>query len=163
LKFERWGKGIAAGMKTTAKNFFRKPITTQYPEERLNVSQRIRGNQLIWDKETCNACSACQRACPVSCINITTSRGEDKKLHLETYKLDIGLCIFCGLCVESCPTKCLFMSTDYEKFSYNRESFKLTGDDLVPSEERNASGYFSLENEVKMPKQTLLIDRRHKK
>lgn len=149
-------------MKTTAKHLFRKPITTQYPEERLNVSRRIRGNQLIWDKETCNACGACQRACPVGCINLTTSRGEDKKLRVDTFKLDVGLCIFCGLCVESCPQTCLFMSTDYEKFGYNRAAFELTGDDLAPSEERKPSGYFSPENEAKMPKQTLLIDRKHK-
>ena len=163
MKFERWGEGIAAGMKETAKNFLRKPITTQYPEERLNVSRRIRGNQLVWDKETCSACGTCQRACPVGCINLTTSRGEDKKLRVDTFKLDIGLCIFCGLCVESCPKISLFMSTDYEKFGYNRETLKLTGDDLALSEKCKPSGYFSPENEAKLPKQTLLIDRKHKR
>ena len=161
MKFKQWGKGIAAGMAMTLKHLFRMPITTQYPEERLNVSRRIRGNQLIWDKETCIACGACQRACPVGCINLTTSRGEDKKLRVDAFELDIGLCIFCGLCVESCTKNCLFMSADYEKFAYNRKNLKLTGNDLIPSEERRPSGYFSPENEVKMPKQTLLIDRKH--
>jgi NAD(P)H-quinone oxidoreductase subunit I len=160
LKFERYGKGIASGMAITMKHFFRKPITTQYPEERLDVSRRFRGNQLIWIKEKCSACGACQRACPVNCLNLTTSRGEDKKLHVDIFKLDIGLCIFCGLCVESCPTHNLFMSTDYEKFSYNREALKLAGDDLAPSEKRIPSGYCSSENEAKMPKQTLLINRK---
>jgi NAD(P)H-quinone oxidoreductase subunit I len=150
-------------MKVTAKHLVRKPITTQYPEERLNVSRRIRGNQLIWEKGDCNACSACQRACPVGCLKITTSRGEDKKLHVDSITLDIGQCISCGLCVEACPEKNLFMSTDYEKGAYSRKAFKLTGEDLVPSEKHSKSGYYSPENEAKLPKQTLLIDRKHKK
>jgi len=163
LKFERWGKGIAAGMGVTAKHLFRKPITTQYPEQKLNVSRRIRGNQLIWIEEECTACGSCQRACPVGCLKLTSSRGEDKKLHVDSFDLDIGLCIFCGLCVESCPKKNLFMSSDYEKHAYNRKDFQLKGKDLAPSEKLQASGYYSPENEAKMPKQTLLIDRKHKK
>ncbi len=163
MKLDRWGKGILAGMRITAINLTRKPITTQYPEEKLNVSRRIRGNQLIWEKENCNACSACQRACPVGCLKITTSRGEDKKLHVESITLDIGQCIFCGLCVEACPQNNLFMSTEYEKGAYNRNKFKLTGEDLAASEKHQRSGYYSPENEAKLPKQTLLIDRKHKK
>ena len=161
MKHEQWGKGIAKGMKVTAQHLFRKPITTQYPEEKLNVSRRIRGNQLIWIKEECTGCSSCQRACPVGCLKLTTSRGEDKKLHVDKFAVDIGLCISCGLCVEACPKKNLLMSTDYEKYSYNRKGFELTGDDLAPSEKRKASGYYSPENEAKLPKQTLLIDRKH--
>jgi NAD(P)H-quinone oxidoreductase subunit I len=150
-------------MVITMRHLFRKPITTQYPEQKLNVSRRIRGNQLIWDKELCAGCGSCQRACPVGCLKLTTSRGEDKKLHVDAFTLDIGLCIFCGLCVESCPKRNLFMSTEYEKFSYNREAFMLKDDDLAPSEKREASGYYHPENEAKLAKQTLLIDRKHKK
>ena len=161
MKFERWGKGILMGMKTTMKHLFRKPITTQYPEERLDVSRRIRGNQLILDIERCTACGACQRACPVGCINLTTSRGEDKKLHLDKFEVDIGLCIFCGLCVESCPVNCLYMSTDYEKYAYTRDTLKLDEDDLAASEKGKPSGYFSPEKEAKLKKQSLLINRKH--
>ena len=159
MKFERYGKGIAKGMALTLKHFFRRPITTQYPEQRLNVSRRIRGNQLVLDKNACNACSACSRACPVNCITIVTSRDENKKLRLDKFEQDIGICISCGLCVESCPIKCLFMSCDYEKSSYSRKTFILTGEDLVHSEKLVPSGYYSPENEAKLPKQTLLIDR----
>lgn len=159
MKFERYGKGIAKGMALTLKHFFRRPITTQYPEQRLNVSRRIRGNQLVLVKGTCSACSACVRACPVGCLTIVTSRDENKKLKLDKLEQDIGICISCGLCVESCPQKSLFMSCDYEKSAYNRKSFILSADDLAPSEKQVPSGYFSPENEAKLPKQTLLIDR----
>lgn len=159
MKFERYGKGIAKGMSVTLKYFFRRPITTQYPEQRLSVSRRIRGNQLIWDKDKCIACSACSRACPAGCLTVVTSRDENKKLKVDKFEQDIGICISCGLCVEACPQKNLFMSCDYEKSAYNRKKFILSGDDLLESEKRKPSGYFSLENEAKLPKQTLLIDR----
>jgi hypothetical protein len=51
------------------------------------------------------------------------------------------------------------MSYDYEKASYTRKQFILSGEDLLESEKRKPSGYFSPENEAKLPKQTLLIDR----
>ena len=159
MKFERYGKGIAKGMALTLKHFFRRPITTQYPEQRLNVSRRIRGNQLIWEKGACIADSACSRACPVGCLTMVTSRDENRKLKVDKMELDIGLCISCGLCVEACTQHCLFMSCDYEKSAYSRKNFILTGEDLKPSEKRIPSGYFSPENESKLPRQTLLIDR----
>lgn len=160
MKLERYGKGIAKGMALTLKHLFRRPITTQYPEERLNVSRRIRGNQLVWIKDGCIADSACSRVCPVGCINIVTSRDENKKLKVDKFEQDIGLCISCGLCVEACPRICLFMSCDYEKFSYSCGSFKLSNEDLAPSDKLKASGYYNPENESKLPKQTLLIDRK---
>jgi len=73
LKFERYGIGIAKGMALTFKHFFRRPITTQYPEERLTVSRRTRGNELAWDKEACVGCFTCARSCPHGCLDIVTA------------------------------------------------------------------------------------------
>jgi len=73
LKFERYGIGIAKGMALTFKHFFRRPITTQYPEERLTVSRRTRGNELAWDKEACVGCYTCARSCPHGCLDIVTA------------------------------------------------------------------------------------------
>lgn len=161
MKFKNYGKGVAKGMGVTAKHLFRKPITTQYPEEKLDVSRRVRGNQLIWNKETCSACSACSRACPANALTILTSRDETtKKLKIDKIELDAGICISCGLCVEACPQKCLLMSTDYERGVYSRRRLVLGGGDLTPSEKQKPSGYYSPENEAKLPKQTLLIDRK---
>jgi len=73
LRLERYGNGIARGMAVTLKNIFRKPITTQYPEERLVVSRRLRGNVLAWSPEKCVGCYTCARSCPHGCIEIATS------------------------------------------------------------------------------------------
>ena len=73
MRFERYGIGIAKGMALTFRHLFHKPITTQYPEERLNVSRRIRGNELAWDKEKCTGCYTCAQSCPHGVIEIVTS------------------------------------------------------------------------------------------
>ncbi len=73
MKFEHYGIGIAKGMALTFKHLFRHPITTQYPEERLTVSRRIRGNELVWDKERCTGCATCAKSCPQGAIQIITS------------------------------------------------------------------------------------------
>ncbi len=73
MKFERYGIGIAKGLALTFKHVVRKPITTQYPEERLTVSRRTRGNELAWDKGKCTGCYTCARSCPHGCIDIATS------------------------------------------------------------------------------------------
>ncbi len=73
MRFERYGIGIAKGMALTLKHLFRKPITTQYPEERLTISRRIRGNELAWDKDRCTGCYTCARSCPHGVIEIVIS------------------------------------------------------------------------------------------
>lgn len=78
MKFKGFGLGIAKGMALTFKHLFRKPITIQYPEERLTVSRRIRGNELAWDEEKCTGCYTCARSCPHSVIEILTPENGSK-------------------------------------------------------------------------------------
>ena len=80
MRFERYGNGIAKGMALTFKHLLRKPVTTQYPEEKLTVSRRIRGNILGWSQEKCIGCYTCARSCPHGCIDITTSERGKKGL-----------------------------------------------------------------------------------
>ncbi len=72
MRFERYGIGIAKGMTVTFKNLVRKPVTTQYPEEKLTVSRRTRGTELIWDEERCSGCTTCAKSCPQGTIKIKT-------------------------------------------------------------------------------------------
>jgi len=160
LKLERYGKGIAKGMALTFKHLFRRPITTQYPEERLTTSRRIRGYELVWDKEKCTGCATCAKSCPQGAIQIVTSvSAEENKYEVEKFEVDTGYCIFCGLCVESCPYEALFMGYAYERARYRRQELVLTKEDLLLSDERQPSGYARPKIEAALPQQTLLLDR----
>lgn len=78
MKFEHYGIGIAKGMSVTLKNLLRRPVTTPYPEERLTVSRRLRGNELIWSKENCTGCATCVINCPHGVIDIAWQAGVRK-------------------------------------------------------------------------------------
>lgn len=159
MKFEHYGIGIAKGMALTFKHLFRKPITTQYPEERLTVSRRTRGNELAWDKERCTGCATCAKSCPEGCIEIITSRGEENNYIVDKLEVDMGRCIFCGLCVEACPFEALFMGYAYERARYRRQELVMDKEGLLLSGERQPSGYARPKIEAGLPRQTLLLDR----
>ena len=89
---------------------------------------------------------------------MATSRDENKKLKVDKMDYDAGVCIFCGLCVEACPQKCLYMASEYEKSVYSRKNLNFTKEDILMTEKSKPSGYYSPENEGKLPKQTLLVD-----
>ena len=120
--------GIAQGMWTTLKHFFTslgKPVTVQYPEERLPLSVGFRGlPRLVYDLKTgdarCVACAICANACPVGVIHIDAHRGPDGRKLLDRFDIEAGGCIYCGLCVEACPFDALTMTSGFELASYNR-------------------------------------------
>ena len=159
MKFERFGLGILKGLALTVEHLFRKPITTQYPEERLTVSRRIRGNELIWAREKCTGCATCAKSCPQGAIEIVTSTGEENSYIVEKFEVDSGYCIFCGFCVEACPYDALFLSYDYERSKYRRQELVKAKEDLIASEQKLASGYGHPEVETTLPRQTLLVER----
>ena len=161
MKFERYGKGIAKGLTVTIRYLFRHPITTQYPEQRLNTSRRIRGNELIWSQEKCTGCATCVKTCPQGVIEIITSPNlVNNKYVVEKYQIDTGYCIQCGLCVEACPYQALFMGYSYERAKYRRSELVQNKEDmLLESGEKQPSGYFYPEIAEELPRQTLLVER----
>ena len=162
MKFERFGLGILKGLAITLKHLLRRPITTQYPEERLTVSRRTRGNELVWSEKRCTGCVTCAKSCPQGAIEIITSipdSPEGNSYKVEKFEVDSGYCIFCGLCVESCPYDALFLGYDYEKSRYRRGELVKDKDELIVCGQKQASGYGHPEVEETLPQQTLLVRR----
>lgn len=160
MQFERYGKGIAKGLRVTIQHLLRHPVTVQYPDQRLNTSRRIRGNELIWDNVKCTGCGTCAKTCPQGAIKIITSvNPEENKYTVETIEVDTGYCIFCGLCVEACPYGALFMGYAYERAQYRRSDVVQANEGLLESADRRRSAYFHPEIAEELPRQTLLVER----
>ncbi len=159
LKFDHYGKGLAKGLWVTLRHVLRHRITTQYPEERLQVSRRFRGYELVWDKERCTGCGTCGKSCLQGSIEIVTSRGDENSYVVDKFEVDTGRCIFCGLCGVSCPYDALFLSMKYECSQYQRQELVLSKEQLERTGDSQISGYFHPEIEESLPEQTLLLDK----
>ena len=159
MSFEHYGIGIAKGMLMTLKHFVRRPITTQYPEQRLDISKRSRGNVLIWRRDSCTGCATCTKACPQGEIKVVTSRGKDNTYVVERFEMDAGHCIFCGLCVEACPFNALLLGRSYEEASYRRSPLIRGKEEMTLAAAGEASAYFHPELDEGLPQQNLLVER----
>jgi NAD(P)H-quinone oxidoreductase subunit I len=164
LKLERYGIGIARGLALTLKTLLHRPITVQYPEQRLNVSRRIRGNELVWNTAKCTICTTCAKSCPQGAIHMVYSAdpANPNKLSITKMEVDMGYCISCGICVESCPYNALFMGYAYERAQYRRGELVQHDEQLLASETRKASAYMHPDMEKELPEQTLLIRQIHR-
>lgn len=157
MTFERFGLGIAKGLALTFKHLFRPIITTQYPDMRLEVSRRIRGQQFFWKEDLCTGCATCAKNCPHGIIQIETSKVDgSSQLVVDKIVFDTGRCMFCGLCVEVCPYNALFMGRSYEQARYSRRLL-WADKEVLTAPDVQASAYAHPEIAEQIPKQTLLV------
>ncbi len=111
---------IGQGLAVTFDHMRRRPITVQYPYERLIPSERFRG-RIHFEFDKCIACEVCVRVCPINLPVVDWEFDKaSKKKKLNHYSIDFGVCIFCGNCVEYCPTNCLSMTEEYDLCTYDR-------------------------------------------
>jgi NADH-quinone oxidoreductase subunit I len=108
------------GLSITLSYLMRRPITTQYPdrtelEVKDTLPPRYRGFLEV-DTSICTGCQACERACPISCIQITLEKDlvNPKQRVVSQFDIDEAKCMFCGLCVEPCPTGSIQHSREFE-------------------------------------------------
>ncbi|MEE9166748.1 MAG: 4Fe-4S binding protein [Candidatus Neomarinimicrobiota bacterium] len=151
---------LLVSLRVTILHFFkarRGIVTLQYPVERWPRPERNIGfdldrynvirSRLHVDMDDCIGCLKCERACPVGCITIRTSKvdkgvdipelnhvgvtshGTQKRLLVERFDIDMTECCYCNLCVYPCPEECIYMvggpnspkhEIDYEFSEYDR-------------------------------------------
>jgi NADH-quinone oxidoreductase subunit I len=106
---------LAKGLFVTLKNVFVKPVTLQYPTQKLEMTQRYRGLVDLYP-EKCIKCGQCVKICPTACLDLSVKAGEsaDKKKEFGHFKYNMELCCFCGLCEQVCPTQAIYMNKIYE-------------------------------------------------
>jgi NADH-quinone oxidoreductase subunit I len=100
-----------AGMRITGRYLLQKPITIQYPDERMPIPDRYRGIHYL-EQEKCINCLACARACPIDCIEMDAIR-HGKELEWVSFSVDYQKCMFCELCVYPCPKDCIHMGAEF--------------------------------------------------
>src|SRR6186713_1693875 len=95
------------GMALTARTFFTKKYTVNYPEEKTPQSPRFRGLHALRrypnGEERCIACKLCEAVCPALAITIDSEPRADGSRRTTRYDIDLFKCIYCGFCEESCP------------------------------------------------------------
>ncbi|HVP68539.1 MAG TPA: 4Fe-4S binding protein [Anaeromyxobacteraceae bacterium] len=113
-------KSFWHGMSITLSQVLRRPITVQYPDRLpLPVQDvlpaRYRGFLEV-DTSICTGCQACERACPISCIQINLDKdpANPKQRVVSQFDIDEAKCMFCGLCVEPCPTGSIQHTREFE-------------------------------------------------
>jgi NADH-quinone oxidoreductase subunit I len=134
---------LVSGMALTLKYFFSRKATIKYPNEKLPLSPRFRGEHALRrypnGEERCIACKLCEAVCPALAITIEAEPREDGSRRTTRYDLDMTKCIYCGMCEEACPVDAIvegpnleFSTETREELIYNKEKLLANGDRWEP-------------------------------
>jgi NADH-quinone oxidoreductase subunit I len=130
------------GLKTTFGRLLEKPVTIQYPEEKVAVYPRFRGRHRLHrfedtGLEKCVGCSLCVAACPADCIRVVAAENTPEhrisagERYAAVYEINLSRCIFCGYCEVACPFDAITMGHDYEMSDYGRSDLIFTKEMLL--------------------------------
>jgi NADH-quinone oxidoreductase subunit I len=128
------GMAVLHGMRITALNLFRKPVTVHYPTVERPTTDRFRGLlALTYDKDTgeenCIGCRLCEFICPPAVIKVEMHKGE-KRNYAKTFTLELYACEFCELCVQVCPTDAIIQMKSFDMSTSDRREMLLDKDRL---------------------------------
>ena len=130
---------LLKGMGVTARTFFARKYTLNYPEEKTPQSPRFRGlhaqRRYANGEERCIACKLCEAVCPAQAITIEAEPREDGSRRTTRYDIDMTKCIYCGYCQEACPVDAIvegpnfeFATETHEELLYDKEKLLANGD-----------------------------------
>ena len=107
VSFTHFGRGVAKGMALTFRHLFRHPITVQYPEQRLSVSKRARGQSFVRDERKRAPCiAACPASVDVQGYVAYASQGKFQEA-VELIRETNPFPITCGrVCTHPCEKAC---------------------------------------------------------
>jgi NADH-quinone oxidoreductase subunit I len=110
---------LIKGYAVTLREFFTRPTTMKYPEEKWTVAPRFRGYPKLVPNpdggERCVACGLCAVVCPPQAIQLQAAETDAaKERYPVSFEIHMGRCINCGFCEEACPVDAIRMSAKYE-------------------------------------------------
>ncbi len=122
-------KKILQPMVLSLKNMLKKPVTIQYPKEKIydRLPENFKQGRHIVDFNLCVGCQQCARVCPSECIkmiSIPVEKGGDQRINKPLLYPAVSLetCMWCNLCEEICPTtpKAIRFSKLFENSNTNK-------------------------------------------
>jgi NADH-quinone oxidoreductase subunit I len=127
-------RAVGRALGVTFRNFFRRPVTVQYPTVKRVYPDRFRGIlALTYDRETgeenCIGCRLCEFICPPQVIKVEMLKAE-KRNWAKTFTLELYSCEFCELCVQVCPTDAIIMLKTFDLATADRRELLLDKDRL---------------------------------
>ena len=131
---------LIKGLSVTARTFFTRKYTLNYPEEKTPQSPRFRGLHALRryanGEERCIACKLCEAVCPALAITIEAEPREDGSRRTTRYDIDMTKCIYCGLCQEACPVDAIVEGPNFEFAAETREELFYDKDKLLANGDR---------------------------
>jgi NADH-quinone oxidoreductase subunit I len=131
---------LLKGMGVTARKFFTRKFTVNYPEEKTPQSPRYRGLHALRrypnGEERCIACKLCEAVCPAMCITIDSDVAQDGTRRTTRYDIDLFKCIYCGYCEEACPVDAIVLTRIHEYHMEHRGENIMSKDKLLAVGER---------------------------
>lgn len=115
--------GLIISMLTVFKHLFKRPVTLEYPEQKITPPKNFRGKPFV---KNCIKCMTCTKVCPAGAI----------KIDENTFYIDLNRCIFCGNCSFYCPVKAIRMSGEYEVAVADKSKINLIYDITRREEEK---------------------------
>jgi Ni,Fe-hydrogenase III small subunit/formate hydrogenlyase subunit 6/NADH:ubiquinone oxidoreductase subunit I len=96
-------------------------VTTKYPDEPAQISERFRGRPSFEFEKWKDARPAAE-VCPTGAISVR-DEGDSRRVTV-----DYGLCVFCGLCAEASVDQAVRITQEFELARADRRNLILTAE-----------------------------------